>query len=207
MYSVILATALSTAGASQQFGHHGWGGYYGWGWGNGWGSWNYCSGCFGCYGYGCYGWGCYGGYGYPYWGGYWGYPYWGGYWGGYWGAAPTTTNPDAPLVARTEKKSELKKQQRASDAQPRGIVVVDVPDDAKVYLNGKLMRSTSTRRVYQTPVLEEGETYFYDIQVDVVRDGRTMSQSKRVVINPGQRSVARFDELERKDLTAQNAGK
>ena len=74
-------------------------------------------------------------------------------------------------------------------------VVLEVPADAKTYVDGKLMTSKSTRRVIQTPALEEGETYFYDIRMEVVRDGKTISQEKRVFLTPGQRVATCFDDV------------
>ena len=74
-------------------------------------------------------------------------------------------------------------------------IVMQVPADAKVFIDDQPMTATSTRRVYQTPILEEGETYFYDIRVEVVRAGKTLAESRRVTLTPGQRLAANFEEL------------
>lgn len=189
------------------------------------GSWGYYGG-YGNYAhpaayamYGTY-WYCTGGYGYaPAIACYGGLGCYGG-WSGYGPALPgTVVNPSpatTPTRPQTQPKMKFedapvpkapeKMPEEVRNSQPRGTVVVEVPADAKVYIDGKLMRSTSTPRVFHTPPLQADETYFYDIRADVVRDGKTVSQSQRVIINPGQRVLTAFKDLDNRDTaTAQNA--
>jgi uncharacterized protein (TIGR03000 family) len=247
MYSVILATVLSTAGGASEQWHrshwcHGCGGCSGCSGGNpwGWGTFSYCSGGFGASacsgGYGCSGYsGCYGGYGcsgcygsYANWGAYavygnynychGGYGYapvvvcHGGY-GCYGGwscygptlpaapaAAPATTTPpaaptkpgiklDEPPLPKEKKKDEVRLNTN------RSTVIVELPADAKLFIDDQLMQSTSARRIFNTPALQEGQTYFYDIRAEIIRDGRTVTQAQRVILNPGQQVVANFTEM------------
>ena len=153
-------------------------------------------GCVGCSGgcYGCYGgWSCYG--------------------------SPLRVAPAAPAAKilvpptdelpvppREEKKPE-KKIDKKDDKKdlllpPEGrrignwaTIVLQVPADARIFIDGQEMTSKATRRVYQTPILEPGETYYYDVRAEVVRNGKTITENRRVILNPGQRIAANFDDL------------
>lgn len=176
MYSIVLATVLATSGTTPAFG---WGchgchgcyscsgcyGCYGYGCGGCYGCYGCCGGCYGCCGgcYGCYGCcgGCYGCYGY-------GYSY----------AVPVYYAAPVARVAEATAPAEAK-------------VVVNVPDDAALYIDGQKSKMTSDRRTFVSPVLQPGATYFYDLKVEVVRDGEKKTETRRVTLRAGQ--VARVD--------------
>jgi len=85
----------------------------------------------------------------------------------------------------------------------RAQLVLDLPADAKLFVDGQLMKSGSGRRVFQTPNLQPGQAYFYDIRVEIVRNGQILSDSQRVILQPGQQAAASFAHLERQaDATA-----
>ncbi|MFO0969428.1 MAG: TIGR03000 domain-containing protein [Gemmataceae bacterium] len=79
----------------------------------------------------------------------------------------------------------------------RARVVIDVPADAKLYIDGHLMKTTSARRIFQTPDLVAGQTYFYDLKVEVVREGKTLSETQRVLLRPGYSATASFATMDR----------
>jgi len=138
-----------------------------------------CHGCYGCYG----GWSCYGsptGVGYlsidsgmprsnydvaP-------------------GIAPTA--PPAPMAPRIQE-SPLPKQ-----AQIRSNVIIEVPENAKLYVDDLLMKEGPTQRVFQTPLLNPNETYYYDLRVEVTNNGKISTDRQRVVIRPGETVTAAF---------------
>jgi len=71
-----------------------------------------------------------------------------------------------------------------------------VPVDAQVSLNERLMKSTGTTRVYQTPPLRTDTFYFYDIAVTVTRDGRDFHRRERIVVWGGDNlKLSYFDLL------------
>jgi uncharacterized protein (TIGR03000 family) len=74
-------------------------------------------------------------------------------------------------------------------------VTIDVPADARVYIDDQLMRTTSARRVFRSPELQPGQAYFYIIRVEVDRNGRTLTDSQRVVIRAGDSVQASFARL------------
>ena len=218
MYSLVLMAALSTGPATVPDCHgcHGcWGGY------SCGGCWGGCYGCYGCYGcwggysccgcwggysdcYGCSGcYGCWGGYGY----GYGGCQGWTGCYGGYppayytppaggmppagapAGAAPTGGAETVPPPAKGgEKKDEV--------SSTRAKLIVEVPADAKLYIDDQLMKTPATRRVYSTPDLERGQLYYYMVRVEVVREGQKQTETKRVILRAGQEVRADFTGME-----------
>ncbi len=178
-----------------------------------WGGWSGCYGGWGCHGgcwggwRGCHG-GCWGGC-HGYWGGgHGGYhtmhagPYSGGpeytasyaSWaaGGYgglaywsvprvWYGAPyqsvTTAgvlNLGGPARAATRPSAD------------RATLVLTVPEDAKLTINGAATMATSTQRVFESPALEPGRDYEYTVVAEVTRNGETRSATKVVIVRPGQ---------------------
>ncbi len=217
MYSMVLMAALTAGNATPYC--HGccgcWGG--GWGccgcWGGGYGGcWGGCyggcyggfGGCMGCYGgcMGCYGgcMGCYGGWG----GGYAGVGYGGGvtYPGTIYGggmvpgaASGTTTTPQGePLPYPPEGKSKSSKEEaRLSN---RAKLVVELPPGAKLFIDDKPMKNVSGVRSFNTPDLEPGQAYYYMVRVESVRDGKPVSETRRVIVRAGQVARADFKDLE-----------
>ena len=143
-----------------------------------------CDGC-GC-GWGC-GWGYSPGYygcGYPVW--YADYPAPPAYWGGYgypdgyansgYGAYPYTNyaapqTPPAPAAAE---------------------VVVKLPEDARFFIGDRAYSLDKTHS-FETPKLQVGQTYEYTLKIEVKRAGQTLTQSKRVTVLAGQKTVVEFD--------------
>jgi uncharacterized protein (TIGR03000 family) len=76
-------------------------------------------------------------------------------------------------------------------------IIVEVPADAQLYIDGQLMTKTSERRVFNTVPLEEGQTYFYDLRAQVVRDGNKREETKRVIFRAGVVIQASFRDLDR----------
>src|SRR5262249_29726996 len=66
------------------------------------------------------------------------------------------------------------------------IVVVTVPSDAVVYFDDTRMQRPGTTRTYSTPPLNPGTTYRYTIKAEVVRDGRTVTDTKQITVRAGE---------------------
>src|SRR5436190_218533 len=81
--------------------------------------------------------------------------------GGYVAAAPVMGTP----VVTTDKSTPAK-------------LVVEVPADAKLYVDDQLMKTTAARRVFNTPTLEKGQTYYYILRAEMAIDGKTVSETK-----------------------------
>jgi uncharacterized protein (TIGR03000 family) len=228
MYSVVLAAMLTAGPATTPAWGHGCngccggynafssccggccgGGYYSSCCGGCCGGYSYgcCGGyssCFGCCGYSSWSsyYGCCGGYSPSYsscWGsccGGWHPVYASGCCGGCCGgviAAPATAAPAMPKLADPKKET--------SAAAP-ATVIVKAPLDVHITVNGKLAERTKAEQVFATPNLEAGRTYSYEFRAEATRDGKTVTRTRKVIVEAGQESTADFNDLTLSDSPA-----
>jgi uncharacterized protein (TIGR03000 family) len=76
-----------------------------------------------------------------------------------------------------------------------GRVTVKLPADARLFVDGVSYPSTSATRSFETPRIEPGRRYSYELRAEVVRDGRTLSESRRVVVEAGKEVNVEFKDL------------
>ena len=84
---------------------------------------------------------------------------------------------------------------------------VNVPEDAKVYLQDKLMTIGGTDRRFVTPQMQAGVEHLYTVKVEVVRNGQTVSKTAQATVAAGQEvavAVA-FDVQNQQDAVASTA--
>jgi uncharacterized protein (TIGR03000 family) len=184
----------------------GWGGAgYGWGYGGGY------SGCYGCYG---------GGYGYGNYGGFQGVLVCNGCYGCYGGyscygipnpaaqqvAPPAVQVPMAPPMPAPPAPAPTKSSAAPSappmiinptpaaptEAKVRTKVIIELPEDARLFVDGHAMRTKSSRRIFQTPELSVHSTYYYDLRIELERNGKLHVENQRIVVRPGSDVVASF---------------
>lgn len=74
-----------------------------------------------------------------------------------------------------------------------GLLAVQVPEDARVYVNDQPTTSTGIRRQYVSRDLEPGFSYTYEVRAEVVRDGKTLEQVRRVDLRAGEVVNVAFD--------------
>ena len=74
-----------------------------------------------------------------------------------------------------------------------GMLAVNVPEDAKIYVNGNATSSTGSERQYVSRELQRGFNYTYEVKAEVVRDGQTIEQVKTVNLRAGQTAELAFD--------------
>ena len=189
MYSVVLAAMLTTGSTAPAWGGSGWynyGGCYG------------CRGsCHGCYGSSCYGCcgGCYGCYGC--------YGCCGGCYGccggcyGCWGMVVVQPVVYAPahLPAAPKKPEPIPAPKKATGAPAPAQVIVQLPEQAELYVDGQRSRLTAATRTVVTPELEPGENYYYTLRAEVVRDGTAIKKDQRVLLRAGEVSRVYFRDL------------
>ena len=173
-----------------------WGGCYGGGGG--------CHGCSSWGGGGCYaGWICAGG-GYatsacsgcgglP--SGYLGFSGSGVWFGCAGGAVPAATTPAAPEKLKEAPKGDGKPKGGSVTAPAGARVTVRLPADAKLYVDNVSCPLTSSVRTFDTPGLEPGRQYFYELRAVVSREGRDVTESKRVIVEAGRESAVDFGEM------------
>ncbi len=186
-----------------------------------------CSGCWGCHGghhflgrlighwchggcHGCYGpQGCWGGFhaGCTCYGGGYGYGY--GYPGAYVvpGAPAALTTPAAPAGTSPGKMSPAGEPgstppKTGTTAAPKPArLIVQVPADARLYVDDQLMSTKSATRTFRTPQLNPGQTYYYIVRAELVRDGKTYNQTRQILVRAGDEIQTSFPDLEKRIMT------
>lgn len=71
-------------------------------------------------------------------------------------------------------------------------VTITAPADANVTVDG--VEIPTSARSFDTPALEAGRQYFYTVKMRATRDGRTINDSKRVVLESGKEATVEFKE-------------
>jgi uncharacterized protein (TIGR03000 family) len=164
------------------YGGGGWGGCYGGGWGGGYG---------GCYGGGGYiSGGCYGGMGMGYGSGI----ISGGCYGGgtmmYGGGMIMPGAGVQPGTGTGTGGEKLKTNPRSKEtevlAPTPATIVVELPADAKLSIDGEATTSTGSSRVFTSPELQPGREYHYTLKAEVVRDGKPVVVEQTVAVKAGQ---------------------
>jgi uncharacterized protein (TIGR03000 family) len=92
-----------------------------------------------------------------------------------------------------EKKKDKAKPEEGQ--QTRAKVRIEVPEGGKLFVDGQHIDVAAGTRIFQTPPLAPGQTYFYDIRIEVVQNGATRREEQRVVIQPGQDALVSFPSL------------
>jgi uncharacterized protein (TIGR03000 family) len=80
-----------------------------------------------------------------------------------------------------------------SNTRADGLLSVNVPQDAKVFVNGQATTSTGESRQYVSRDLNSGFNYTYEVRAEVVRDGRTVEQVKKIDVRAGETANLAFD--------------
>ena len=65
------------------------------------------------------------------------------------------------------------------------MIVVNVPVDATITIDGTPTKSTSAVRVFATPRLAPGSVYYYNVTAQVVRDGKTLTATEKIAVEAG----------------------
>jgi uncharacterized protein (TIGR03000 family) len=216
MYSVVLMMAMTSGGDLPDLGHrHGGccGGYTsccgGYGYsccgGYAYGGYSCCGGyvdyC-GCCGGGrhhrhgcCGGYSCCGGY------------YYSGYsccgcCGGviYTGGTTVITEPGKPGPEPIKKPDSDKKPEVAPPPKPEATgpapatIIVSLPADATLSIDDAATTSTSSLRVFTSPVLPLGRDFHYTLKAELTRDGKAVTLSKDVTVRAGEESRVNLNE-------------
>ena len=124
-------------------------------------------GCTGCTGYtGCYGGqsGCYGGGGVI--------------------VTPAKTMPQGEKIDAPKKD--------ASVPTP-GTIVVTLPADAKLSIDGYVSNQTSGQRRLVTPAIQPGQEFTYTLVAETTQNGQAVSQTQLVTVRAGQQTPVSFN--------------
>jgi uncharacterized protein (TIGR03000 family) len=71
-------------------------------------------------------------------------------------------------------------------------ITVRLPADARLYVDNVLCPLTSETRTFDTPRLEAGRAYYYNLRTETERSGRTQVDTRRVLVEAGRDVTVEF---------------
>jgi len=101
--------------------------------------------------------------------------------------APAPSTAPAPAPAAGPRTGAIKAE--------KATVVVEVPADAKLFVDDKVTKTEGTTRSFSTPELTAGQEYYYVVRAEVARDGKPVSETKRVTVKAGEVAKTSFTSL------------
>ena len=73
-----------------------------------------------------------------------------------------------------------------------GLLIVWVPYEAKVTINGLLTKSTGSKRRFVSYGLRPGYTYKYEVKAEIVRDGKIVEEKQTISLTAGEQGGVAF---------------
>ena len=83
-----------------------------------------------------------------------------------------------------------------------GTIVVQVPANAKVFVNNVLTKSTGTERTYVSHGLVFGNTYTYKLRVEYMQNGKLVRENRNAKITAGGSATFAFGAIDNKEQIA-----
>lgn len=80
---------------------------------------------------------------------------------------------------------------RGAGQGSRARLILNLPADARLYVDGQYVADAAARGAFTTPSLTAGKKYYYDLRAEVIRDGKPVQDARRVIVTAG--SVIRAD--------------
>lgn len=109
--------------------------------------------------------------------------------------APQTSTPPTAVPGRSPneaRRSPFALQNYRTDSISTGVVVY-VPEQAKVFVNDRQMKTQGTERRFSGDKLKPGKLYEYDIRAEMVRNGTTLVRTAHVELKAGRLEEVAFD--------------
>jgi uncharacterized protein (TIGR03000 family) len=93
--------------------------------------------------------------------------------------APSTTQPEGVR--------KMPKPGGGSAMLPApATIVVDLPAEARLSIDGDPTTSTGGQRVFVSPELNPGRDYHYTLKAEIVRDGKPVAVAQEVAVRAGE---------------------
>ena len=74
-------------------------------------------------------------------------------------------------------------------------ITVRLPESGRLFVDGVARPMTTPSRTFDTPKLEPDQSYYYTFKAEVVRNGQTRSEDRRVIVQAGKEVVVDFSDL------------
>ncbi len=112
----------------------------------------------------------------------------------------------AGYVANSQARQQAAARVAAATPRPQptqyALLVLEVPDDAKIYSGDKLVSEAGTTRKFRVPARYNNERCDYNVRVEVVRNGEVSSVNPSGTIEPGKSAIVRIREVDTDRLVA-----
>jgi uncharacterized protein (TIGR03000 family) len=80
------------------------------------------------------------------------------------------------------------KEKGKDEVSAPATIILSVPADAKLTIDGVATSSTSATRSFVTPELTGAKEYVYTFNAEITRDGQTLTATEKVTVRAGQES-------------------
>jgi uncharacterized protein (TIGR03000 family) len=74
-------------------------------------------------------------------------------------------------------------------------LTVELPANATLYVDGGLVKGEGAVRTFNTPELERGQSFYYELKAEVVVNGQTRTEEQKVIVRAGEPAKATFTKL------------
>ena len=92
--------------------------------------------------------------------------------------------------------------QGASNDASSATVVVTLPADAKLTVDGATTTSISGERIFTTPALPAGKEFYYEFKAEVIRNGKTRAVTQQVLVRSGEETRVKLSIPETESVAA-----
>ena len=103
----------------------------------------------------------------------------------YYAAYPSAVGSSSPYYAATSSEGYYSTSTTAASGKRRVHVNLRVPGDAKIWFEGSQTQQTGTARSFESPPLDAGQDYLYQIRVQWKQDGKDVTQTRQVAVHAG----------------------
>ncbi len=74
-----------------------------------------------------------------------------------------------------------------------GTILVTLPADAKLSIDGYVSQQTSAQRRLITPAIQPGQEFTYTLVAETTQNGQVVSQTQQVTVRAGQQMPVNFN--------------
>ncbi len=92
-------------------------------------------------------------------------------------------------------------ENKQSSTQNNARIFVEIPENATLFIDGKVTKVEGDFRTFITPDLEPNKTYSYQLQVEFERNGVKIVELKKIILKSGDRISVSFVNTEKKEAT------
>jgi uncharacterized protein (TIGR03000 family) len=105
-------------------------------------------------------------------------------------APPVTTPKTTPAEKVPAPKAD--KDKKEVSVPTAGTIVVTLPANVKLSIDGYVSQQTSAQRRLVTPAIQPGQEFTYTLVAETTQNGQPVSQSQRVTVRAGQVTPVTF---------------